>query len=195
MRKHLIIIALAVFMPLMAAAQYGRQSNAIIAHVGGGWGGFPGRSSATRIDHFMGALGADLKLPMTGNWSLLVGLDYQFRFIKSGYNTYNGSTSYSHSTFLNGHYLRLPVRMEYDYNWFYVAAGPYLEKGFGNMPARNEMGILGLNLELGTRFEINRYDHLRIGLLNSFGAVFDNKMRMNYTELNFVLRVGYEHQF
>ncbi len=63
------------------------------------------------------------------------------------------------------------------------------------MPEREELGILGLNLELGTHFEINRYDRLRIGLPGSFGAIFDNKIRMDYTELNFVLRVGYEHSF
>ncbi len=211
MKKHLIIIALAAFMPLMAAAQYGRQSNAIIAHVGGGWGGFPGRSSATRIDHYMGAVGADVKLGLSDNLSLLVGLDYQFRFINSGYTSYSGGIAH-HSKFLNGHYLRLPIRVEYDYNWFYVAAGPYIEKGFGNMPDKYELGLVGANLELGGRIELNRYDHLRVGVLTSFGVSFDNEptieydendneivgekhFHKGYTELNFLLRVGYEHRF
>ena len=194
MKKAIIIISLAVFMPLLAAAQYGRQSDAIIAHLGSGWGGFPQRISAARTDYWMGAIGADFKLPMSDNWSLLVGLDYQMRHMKTGYS--GGAFSGTHSSVIfRGHYLRIPVRMEYDYNWFYLATGSYLGKGFGNMPEREDLGILGLNLELGTRFEINRYDRLRIGLPNSFGAVFDNKMRMDYTELNFVLRVGYEHSF
>ena len=90
MKKHLVLITLAVFMPLFAAAQYGRQNVSIIAHAGGGWGGFPERASATRIDHFMGALGADAKFSFNDNWSLLVGLDYQFRFMNSGYTTYSG---------------------------------------------------------------------------------------------------------
>ena len=105
MKKHLIIIALAAFMPLMAAAQYGRQPVSFIAHAGAGWGGFPGRSSATRIDHYMGAVGADVKLGLSDNLSLLVGLDYQFRFINSGYTSYSGGIAH-HSKFLNGHYLR-----------------------------------------------------------------------------------------
>ena len=211
MKKVSIFIILAVFMPLFAAAQYGRQPVSLIAHAGGGWGGFPQRVSATRIDHFMGALGADAKFSFNDNWSLLVGLDYQFRFINSGYTTYSGGIEH-HSKFLNGHYLRLPVRVEYDYNRFYAAAGPYIEKGFGNMPEKYEIGLVGVNLELGGRFELNRYDHLRVGLLTSFGLSFDNKpivdydqngheieagkrFGMGYTEFNFLLRVGYEHQF
>ena len=206
MKKHLVLITLAVFMPLFAAAQYGRQNVSIIAHAGGGWGGFPERASANRIDHFMGALGADAKFSFNDNWSLLVGLDYQFRFMNSGYTTYSGIIEH-HSKFLQGHYLRLPIRVEYDYNRFYAAAGPYLEKGFGNMTEKYEIG-----LELGGRFELNRYDHLRVGLLTSFGVSFDNKpildydengheievgkhFGMGYAELNFLLRVGYEHQF
>jgi hypothetical protein len=211
MKKHLVLITLAVFMPLFAAAQYGRQNVSIIAHAGGGWGGFPERASATRIDHFMGALGADAKFSFNDNWSLLVGLDYQFRFMNSGYTTYSGIIEH-HSKFLQGHYLRLPIRVEFDYNRFYAAAGPYLEKGFGNMTEKYEIGLVGVNLELGGRFELNRYDHLRVGLLTSFGVSFDNKpildydengheievgkhFGMGYAELNFLLRVGYEHQF
>ena len=211
MKKVSIFIILAVFLPLFAAAQYGRQPVSLIAHAGLGWGGFPERVSATRIDHYMGALGADAKFGLNDNWSLLVGLDYQFRFINSGYTTYSGGIEH-HSKFLNGHYLRLPIRVEYDYNRFYAAAGPYIEKGFGNMPEKYEIGLVGVNLELGGRFELNRYDHLRVGLLTSFGISFDNKpivdydqngheieagkrLGMGYTELNFLLRVGYEHQF
>lgn len=211
MKKHLVLITLAVFMPLFAAAQYGRQNVSIIAHAGGGWGGFPERASANRIDHFMGALGADAKFSFNDNWSLLVGLDYQFRFMNSGYTTYSGIIEH-HSKFLQGHYLRLPIRVEYDYNRFYAAACPYLEKGFGNMTEKYEIGLVGVNLELGGRFELNRYDHLRVGLLTSFGVSFDNKpildydengheievgkhFGMGYAELNFLLRVGYEHQF
>ncbi len=166
MKKSAIII-LAVFLPLFAAAQYGRQPVSLIAHAGLGWGGFPERVSATR-EH--------------------------------------------HSKFLQGHYLRLPVRFEYDYNRFYAVVGPYIEKGFGNMPDKYELGLVGANLELGGRFELNRYDHLRVGLLTSFGVSFDNKpildydengheievgkhFGMGYAELNFLLRVGYEHQF
>lgn len=211
MKKSLIIIVLAVFMPLFAAAQYGRQNVSLIAHAGGGWGGFPERSSATRIDHYIGAIGADAKFGFNDNLSLLVGLDYQFRFMNSGYTTYSNGIEH-HSKFLQGHYLRLPIRVEYDYNWFYAAAGPYIEKGFGNMTEKYELGLVGANLELGGRLELNRNDHLRIGLLTSFGVSFDNKpnieydgngveiegekrLRMGYMELNWLLRVGYEHQF
>ena len=206
MKKFLIIIALAVFMPLMAAAQYGRQSVSLIAHVGGGWGGFPERSSANRVDHFIGALGADAKFGLSDHWSLLVGLDYQFRFINSDYTTYSGGIAH-HSTFLNGHYLRVPVRVEYDYNWFYAAAGPYIEKGFGNMPGKYDIGTVGACLELGGRMALNHNDHLRIGLLTNFGFSFENSplnemdgnsekfFRMNYMELNWLLQVGYEHRF
>ena len=132
----------------------------------------------------------------------------RFEMLKAAYS--GGIEHYS--KFLNGHYLRLPVRVEYDYNKFYVAAGPYIEKGFGNMPEKYELGLVGVNLELGGRFELNRYDHLRVGLLTSFGVSFDNEptieydsngheivgekhFHKDYKELNFLLRVGYEHQF
>ena len=78
------------------------------------------------------------------------------------------------------------------------------------MPDKHEIGLVGANLELGGRIELNRYDHLRIGLLTSFGAslcyVYDEDdwgnpisstkhMCWDYKELNFLLRVGYEHRF
>lgn len=211
MKKSLIIIVLAVFMPLFAAAQYGGQNVSLIAHAGGGWGGFPGRTGEVRTDHFLSAIGADLKYGFSDNWSLLVGLDYQFRFANASYTTYSGLYNGTNKVFLSGHYLRLPIRVEYDYNWFYMAAGPYLEKGFGKMPGTNEIGLIGGNVELGGRIDLNRNDHLRIGLLTSFGTSFryrythldeegnaiDNEktVRVGYTELNFLLRVGYEHQF
>lgn len=206
MKKHLVIIVLAVFVPLFAAAQYGRQPVSLIAHAGVGWGGFPERVTATSINHYLGAIGADAKFGLNDNWSLLVGLDYQIRYKKTSYTTYSGGVEH-HKTFLQGHYLRLPIRVEYDYNWFYAAAGPYIEKGFGNMPQSNELGLVGANLELGGRFELNRQDHLRIGLLTTFGCAFEkgpenqydstpaDKIKMAYMECNWLLRVGYEHQF
>lgn len=206
MKKHLVIIVLAVFVPLFAAS----QPVSLIGHLGGGYGGFLERSSAFRVDHYIGAVGADAKFSFNDNWSLLVGLDYQYRFINSGYTTYSGGIEHHHKL-LMGHYLRLPVRVEYDYNWFYAAAGPFVEKGFGNMPAKYELGLVGANLELGGRLQLNRQDHLRIGLLTSFGVSFDNaptvvdlwdnplsnekELRMGYMELNWLLRVGYEHRF
>lgn len=210
--KKTTIIILAVFLPLFAAAQYGRQNVSLIAHAGGGWGGFPGRTGEVRTDHFLGAIGADLKYGFSDNWSLLVGLDYQFRFANASYTTYSGLYNGTNKVFLSGHYLRLPIRVEYDYNWFYMAVGPYLEKGFGKMSGTNEIGLIGGNVELGGRFELNRYDHLRVGLLTSLGVSFDNRpfididenghevegekhLRIGYTELNFLLRVGYEHRF
>lgn len=204
MKKHFIIIVLAVFVPLFAAA----QPVSLIGHLSGGYGGFPERKWAFRVDHYIGAIGADVKFDLNDNWSLLVGMDYQFRYMKDAWvGHYGNSGSSINSVILRGHYLRLPIRAEYDYKWFYAAAGPYVEKGFGNMPDDYELGICGANLELGGRINLNRQDHLRIGLLTSCGVVIENKplnnndinsakkLTMGYMELNWLLRVGYEHRF
>ena len=44
MKKSIIIITLAVFIPLLTVAQYGRQPVSIIPHLSAGWGGFPGKN-------------------------------------------------------------------------------------------------------------------------------------------------------
>lgn len=197
MKKNIIILLLAVFMPLLAAAQYGRQPVSVIPHLSAGWGGFPGRNGTISVNHWIGSLGADAKIGFTDNWSLLVGLDYQFRFDNAGYTGHGGTYDTYEHVFLKGHYLRLPVRAEYDYDWFYMAVGPYLERGFGQMTDKYEFMLVGLNLELGGRIELNRQDHLRIGLLTTAGCALENQKShglIGYYELNWVLRVGYEHQ-
>ncbi|MBR3711145.1 MAG: hypothetical protein IKM99_09330 [Bacteroidales bacterium] len=195
MKKTFTLLALSVLLPLFAAAQFGRQPVSIIGHLSGGWGGFPEKSIG--VQHWIGAVGADAKIGLTNSWSLLVGLDYQFRFINEGYTGYNGLYNTYNHTLLKGHYLRLPVRMEYDHNWFYLAVGPYLEKGFGNITETYDVLLVGINLELGGRLELNHQDHLRIGLLNTAGCSLQNRPSnslVGYYELNWLLRVGYEHR-
>lgn len=197
MKKSIIIITLAVFIPLLTVAQYGRQPVSIIPHLSAGWGGFPEKPGTISVNHWIGAVGADAKIGLTDNWSLLAGLDYQFRFDNAGYTGHGGVYDTFVNVFLKGHYLRLPVRMEYDHDWFYLAMGPYVEKGFGQLTDDYEFMLVGLNLELGGRIELNRQDHLRIGLLTSAGCTLQNREfhgLIGYYELNWVLRVGYEHQ-
>ena len=184
-------------MPLLAAAQYGRQPVSIIPHFSVGWGGFPGKSGTVSVNHWIGSVGADAKIGLTDNWSLLAGLDYQFRYDNAGFTGHGGiGDTFEHASF-KGHYLRIPVRMEYDHDWFFLAAGPYVEKGFGNMTDNYEFMLVGLNLELGGRIQLNRQDHLRLGLLMNAGCTLQNRQShglIGYYELNWVLRVGYEHQ-
>ena len=199
MKKTFTILTLAILLPLFASAQYGRKPVSIISHLSGGYGGFMGKSSATRIDHWMGAVGAEAKIGWTSDYSLLIGLDYQFRYMNTGYTSHHGNYGSSiHNAILRGHYLRVPVRLEYDRNWFYAAFGPYLEKGFGNMPDKDELFGFGVDLELGGRLKLNRVDHLRIGLLTSAGRVLVYEPSYSFSrshgELNFMLRVGYEHR-
>lgn len=199
MKKSIIIITLAVFMPLLASAQYGKK-NVFVSHLSGGYGSFIGKPSATRIDHWMGAIGAEAKIGWTNDYSLIIGLDYQFRYMSTGYTGHHGNYGWSHnSTILRGHYIRVPVRLEYDHDRFYMAFGPYLEKGLGNMPDKDELLGLGFDLELGRRLKLNRYDYLRIGLLGSVGYILVYEPSYSFGRshgvLNFMLRVGYEHSF
>ncbi len=197
MKKLIIILALAVLMPLFAAAQHGGTPVSLVAHLGGGLGAFPERNIGARTDHFIGALGADAKFGLSDKWSLLVGLEYQIRYSNISWVGHYGNYGVIHNNkILRGHYLRLPIRVEFDYKWFYASAGPYLEKGFGNMPAKNELGLAGADLELGGRIKLGRNDRLRIGWLTSYGCSFDNrKPLIDYKELDFLLRIGYEHLF
>lgn len=184
-------------MPFFASAQYGKKPVSIVSHLSGGYGGFPEKSGAIAVDHWIGVLGAEAKIGLTKNWSLLAGLDYQFRFINAGYTGYNGPYNTHNHVFLKGHYLRLPVRMEYDHNWFYLAMGPYLEKGFGQLTDDYEIMLVGVDLELGGRLELSRYDHIRIGLLTTAGCTLQNRQHLGlvgYYELNWLLRFGYEHR-
>ena len=145
MKKPFILLALAILLPFFASAQYGRKPVSIVSHLSGGYGAFMGKSSATRIDHWMGAVGAEAKIGWTNDYSLLIGLDYQFRYMNTGYTSHHGNSGWSnHNTILRGHYLRVPVRLEYDHDWFYTAFGPYLEKGFGNMPDKDELFGFGV---------------------------------------------------
>ena len=196
MKKNIIILTLAVLMPLLAAAQYGRHAVSVIPHFGVGWGGFQNKA-AVSVNHWIGAIGADAKIGLTDKWSLLVGLDYQFRYDETKIYGYNFGGSSYYTKFM-GHYFRFPVRMEYDYNWFYLAAGPYVEKGFGKLTDDYEFMLVGLNFELGGRMELNRQDHLRVGLLTTAGCALQNRQNnglIGYYELNWLLRVSYEHQF
>lgn len=196
MKKTFTILALAILLPLFASAQYGRQPVSVIPHLGLGWGGFDGKADIS-VNHWIGSVGADTKISLTDNWSLLVGLDYQFRFDNASFTGHGGPYDTYEHTFLKGHYLRLPIRMEYDYNCFYLATGPYLEKGFGQMTDNYEFMLVGLNLELGGRVELNRQDHLRFGLLTTAGCTLQNRQNhglIGYYELNWLLRVGYEHR-
>ena len=210
MKRHLIIIVLAVFVPLFASAQQGGRSVSLIPHVSGGYGGFIEGRSDMRPEYYAGSLGADVRFGLSSNWSLLVGLDYQLRFNKSTYTLHSPNYNMTGFTtvYLTGHYFRLPVCAEYNHRWFYLAAGPYLEKGFGDIPVKFDLGTVGVDLEVGGRIAVNRNNHLRIGLLTSYGFSFVNQpiyssdgellarlLRMDNMEICWQLRVGYEHRF
>ena len=200
MKKPIIIITLAVFMPLLAAAQYGRQPVSIIPHFSVGWGGFPGKSGTQSVDHWIGVVGAEAKIGLTDNWSLLAGLEYQFRYDETkiyGYSNSAGAPGTPYYKKFFGHYLRLPVRMNYENKKYYVAFGPYLEKGFGKMTDNHEFMLVGLDFEHGGRFKLSNQDYIRIGVLTSFGCTLQNQNHsdlIGYYELHWLLKVGYEHQ-
>lgn len=196
MKKTIIILSLAVLVPLFAAAQNGGRPISLIPHFSVGWGGFP-EKSASSISHWIGVVGAETKIGLTDKWSLMVGLDYQFRYDETKIYGHGGVGEVPYYKKFTGHYLRLPVHMEYENKSYYLAVGPYLEKGFGKMTDNYEFMLVGFDLEHGGRFKLSNQDYLRIGVLTSLGCTLQNRQNyglIGYYELHWLLKVGYEHQ-
>ena len=92
-----------------------------------GWSLIPYAKVASSIDFlygpyeskFHGDLGVDAKYDFNEHWSLLGGIDYQYRRTNSD-KLENWEDGVPGTGFNN--YFRLPIRVEFSYKWFYVNA-------------------------------------------------------------------------
>lgn len=131
-------------------------------------------------------VGLTAKYNFNGYWSLLAGIEYEYR---PGHH----------------HYFRVPVRVEFTYKWFFVNFGPYLERATQPWltPRSYENYGFGTSTEIGGRIRLTDHSHLRLGLQNQLG--FD---RITYhtpyheeehwtckTLIDALLSVGYEYHF
>ncbi len=136
-----------------------------------GWSLIPYAKVASSIDFlygpyeskFHGDLGVDVKYDFNEHWSLLGGIDYQYRRTNSD-KPENWEDGVPGTGFNN--YFRLPVRVEFSYKWFYVNAGPYVERAVNPwLDARTyeHFGFGGMS-EIGGRIKLTENSRLRLGL-------------------------------
>ena len=140
--------------------------------------------------------GVDAKVSFNEHWSLLAGVEYNYRwgFSEGGYIFPD-----DHREGLR-HFIRIPVRAEFTHKWFYVNAGFFVERATNTRYDANKTTDFGIGseVELGGRIRLSENDHLRIGWQTqicvnhnttkgqpSFGGGFFGTF----------LTMGYEHRF
>ena len=117
---------------------------------------------------FHGDVGVAAKYSFNQHWSLLAGVEYEFRKDNSD-NTSNwsvGELGPGHH-----HYFRVPVRVDFNYRWFYANFGPYVERTthpWLTERSHEDFGF-GTSTEVGGRIRLTDNSHLRIGLQNQLG--------------------------
>ena len=142
--------------------------------------------------------GVDAKVSFNEHWSLLTGLEYDYRW---GFNR-EGSWMFpgDHREGLQ-HFIRIPVRAEFTHKWFYADAGLFVERATNthyNANKTMDFGI-GSEVELGGRIRLSENDHLRIGGQVQLGAP------THWTEggqthswgggfFGYLLTLGFEHK-
>ena len=140
--------------------------------------------------------GVDAKVSFNEHWSLLAGVEYNYRwgFSEGGYIFPD-----DHREGLR-HFIRIPVRAEFTHKWFYVNAGFFVERATNTRYDANKTTDFGIGseVELGGRIRLSENDQLRIGWQTqicvnhnttkgqpSFGGGFFGTF----------LTMGYEHRF
>lgn len=117
---------------------------------------------------FHGDLGVTAKYSFNHHWSLLAGVEYEFRHDNS-----DNPNNWSVGELGPGlhHYFRVLVRVEFTHKWFYANFGPYLERTtrpWLTERSHEDFGF-GTSTEVGGRIRLNDNSHLRLGLQNQVG--------------------------
>ena len=147
-------------------------------------------------------VGVAAKSSFNQHWSLLAGVEYEFRHDNS-----DKTSNWSVGKLGPGHhhYFRVPVRVEFTHKWFYANFGPYVERTtrpWLTERSHEDFGF-GTSTEVGGRIRLTDNSHLRIGLQNQIG--FDQvTYHTPYQEtehwkcislIDALLTVGYEVHF
>ena len=140
--------------------------------------------------------GVDAKVSFNEHWSLLAGVEYNYRwgFSEGGYIIPD-----DHREGLR-HFIRIPVRAEFTHKWFYVNAGLFVERATNTRYDANETINFGIGpeVELGGRIRLSENDRLRIGMQSQLCAnhVTEKGQSSFYGGFfGLFLTMGYEHRF
>ena len=193
-KRVLVTVAIAFLCCFSAKAQNSKEWSIIpYAKIGDTWDG----SVKIFDDVFHMNAGVDAKVSFNEHWSLLAGVEYNYRwgFNKNGSDWFPGD----HREGLR-HFLRVPVRAEFTHKWFYADAGLFVERATNTRYDANKTTDFGIGseVELGGRIRLSENDRLRIGWQTQMCVNHNTtKGQPNFGGgfLGAFLTVGYEHRF
>ena len=193
-KRVLVIVAIAFLCCFSAKAQNSKEWSIIpYAKIGDTWDG----SVKIFDDVFHMNAGVDAKVSFNEHWSLLAGVEYNYRwgFNKNGSDWFPGD----HREGLR-HFFRVPVRAEFTHKWFYADAGLFVERATNTRYDANKTTDFGIGseVELGGRIRLSENDSLRIGWQTQMCVNHNTtKGQPNFGGgfLGAFLTVGYEHRF
>ena len=201
MKKSFFILCLMAFLSGSVWGQTSDSPYSIVVHTAGGYGEFESLDEYRSTTHLVVAMGVDEKWSFSEHWALVLGLDYQYWYFMD-YNVHGESHNVEPPPDnANGHIVRLPVRLEYQKDWYYLALGALIEKGFGDRSEGNLKDILSLGptLEIGGRIRLSEKSTLRIEPQISVGHTFGidkyQDLECTRVEASSLLRIGYEYHF
>jgi len=166
------------------------------------WSIIPGAKTGVALEGlqfvFRTDVGVDAKLTLNEHWSLLAGVEYEYRF----------SNDYFAPTFDKRiglrHFFRVPVRVEYTNQRYYMNTGLFVERATNpwlTKTKRLDIGY-GIVLEVGRKIQLSENDYLRIGLQTQTCFYNYTRQDLNYVEhragwgfTSVLASVGYEHRF
>lgn len=150
---------------------------------------------------FRTGVGVDAKFVLDEHWSLLAGVEYEYRFSNDSLNYKIGLFHTFDKRIGLRHFFRVPVRAEYTGQRYYMNAGVFVERATNpwlSKTKRLDLGY-GIVLEAGRRIQLTDNDHLRIGLQTQTCFYNYTRYDLNYVEhragwgfTSFLFSVGYE---
>ena len=192
-KRVLVIVAIAFLCCFSAKAQNSKEWSIIpYAKIGDTWDG----SVKIFDDVFHMNAGVDAKVSFNEHWSLLAGVEYNYRW---GFSEGDYIIPDDHREGLR-HFIRIPVRAEFTHKWFYVNAGLFVERATNTRYDANETINFGIGpeVELGGRIRLSEKDRLRIGWqsLLCYNHVTEKGQSSFYGGFfGTFLTMGYEHRF
>ena len=110
---------------------------------------------------FRSGVGIDGKYNFHKYWSVLAGIEYEYRYGKGENFTQREGLK---------HIFRFPVRAEFTYRWFYINLGPYIERATNTRFSDNETVDFGFGCmtEIGGRAQVSKKDYVRLGVQSQY---------------------------
>ena len=110
---------------------------------------------------FRSGVGIDGKYNFHKYWSVLAGIEYEYRYGKGENFVQREGLK---------HIFRFPVRAEFTYGWFYINLGPYIERATNTRFSDNETVDFGFGgmTEIGGRARVSKKDHVRLGVQSQY---------------------------